>query len=1418
MTTQYIDGLGRPLQTVMKQGSMITGSDPVDMVAPVTYDEFGREQYKYLPFRANNAEGNSSIADGLFKLNPFQQQAAFYSNTNPANPIKGQGETYFYGQTSFETSPLNRPTQTLAPGNSWVGNNRGVQAGYWHNMDDDAVMIWEVDESTTPWDFATYKVNGEYDNGELSKSITTDEHGKQVIEFKDKEGKVILKKVQLTAEADNGGGMFYDGWLCTYYIYDDLNNLRCVIQPNAVDQMQTDNNWSLKDNMLTEQCFRYEYDFRNRMHLKKVPGAAPVRMIYDDRHRLVMTQNGNLHAKQSWLVTVYDELNRPTHSGLFPDPDHYDDPAYHQGLAAAGLDYAKACLSTSAAEILTETFYDDYAAMPTTLSAQLVSSGYTSAFLSTYNTAPFYAQPVTASNATRGMPTWRSVKVLGTDQYLLSASIYDPKGRVVQVQSTNITGSVDVVTNQYDFSGKVLFNHLHHDYKEIHNTTNHQLYNVLTSFTYDRLGRLLTTEKKINDLTGVIISTLSYDALGQLHTKGLNFKTEALQTLTYDYNIRGWLLGMNRSYLKDDNNSRFGFELAYDKQHSYLDDVNGTSYDKSLFNGNIAGTIWRSVGDGERRKYDFTYDAANRLLRADFTQKKDGWDQSAGVNYNIKMGNGKDPSSAYDANGNILRMQQWGLKLGSSTQIDDLTYSYYEGSNKLRMVKDLFNDAGSKLGDFKYGDNVPKNDDSKDYGYDVNGNMVTDLNKNIGKGDTNGLDVNATDQGIQYNYLNLPAQVTVEDKGTINYVYDASGSKLQKIVTEPNAILPDGSGTTTLTTTTTYIGGFVYETKEYYDNSGSSSYDKLQFMGHEEGRARIVWNDTHSAIIAAHFDYFIKDHLGNVRMVVTNEEKADAYPAATMETANGITENAIYANVNQTRAPLPSGYPTDPYTSPNASAAKVNGSGNKIGPAIVLKVMSGDKFNLRVNSWYKTFGNTPGTPTGLVTELLSVLTSAVGGVSASHGGYGSGAIDNSGILSSIPASFLNTQPDVTTKPKAYINWIMLDEQFKYYSGGSEQVGSNEEFKTHQFNDIPIVKNGYLYIYVSNETPNIDVYFDNLQVTHVRSPILEETHYYPFGLPMAGISSKASTFGEPRNKFKYNGKEEQRQEFSDGSGLDWMDYGARMYDNQIGRWVVSDPLSEKMRRHSPYNYGFDNPIRFSDPDGMAPDDHVYYGYGNQELHRIKDGSKTITAVEVSRGKEAAFMNAVKGGNATIESLKGYGLTYDTKSINNFYTSNKNKFIAKTIGDNAIPDGANIKVDGKPVSRNSLKAEATVNTVLNDGVVSIGSNPAVTSYNMTGSPQDAGPEPGRAGSAHLHPYAAETAVEVESGGTMKSTVFYHVHGGHPSGVPGEGNGDYQEHTRAYQTGQATNGARSIMVDNKNIYLYNSSPNQTIVIPRP
>ncbi len=108
-------------------------------------------------------------------------------------------------------------------------------------------------------------------------------------------------------------------------------------------------------------------------------------------------------------------------------------------------------------------------------------------------------------------------------------------------------------------------------------------------------------------------------------------------------------------------------------------------------------------------------------------------------------------------------------------------------------------------------------------------------------------------------------------------------------------------------------------------------------------------------------------------------------------------------------------------------------------------------------------------------------------------------------------------------------------------------------------------------------------------------ILQEHHYYPFGMAMEGDWVDNPVKG---NRYWYNGKE-----WNEGFGLEWYDYGARWYDPAIGRWSAVDPLAEIYKEWSPYNYVLDNLIRFIDPDGnsVSPPIDYYDNNGNYIGH-------------------------------------------------------------------------------------------------------------------------------------------------------------------------------------------------------------------------
>ncbi|PZR28663.1 MAG: hypothetical protein DI535_05870 [Citrobacter freundii] len=1159
MMTQYVDGLGRPLQTVLKQASMNTyGGTAVtaDLVNPAVYDEYGREVVKYLPFAAVGT-------DGMLKTNPFQQQVAFYNGQ-----LSGQaGETYVgtnglnwaYNQSVLEASPLSRPLEVFAPGGGWVGTTsqaiesarRSVKTKYYLNTSTDQVVIWE---GNIP--------SGFYNPGELYKTVAVDEHGKQVIEFKDKLGNVVLKKVQLTGTADSGTGIGYTGWLCTYYIYDVWNKLNYVIQPVGVQRLY-ENSWptptasaGLWAEILNEQCFQYAYDDRNRMIMKKVPGAGPTYMVYDARDRVVLMQDANLQngSPVKWLYTKYDDLDRIIQTGLW---DNNSSQSTHALAAAASTSYPN--LTGQTYTVLSETFYDNYnwlAANGNPFSPSR-STDDDAAFYTPSNSNFPYPQPLNQSSKLNGLVTGTRVRVLGTSQFLFSINYYDDESRVLQNIAHNIAGGSIVTTNQYSFSGQLLASYQRTNITGSGATQRHK---IRTRNDYDVLGRIVAIKKEVFTDNGVgntgekTVVQYEYDALGRIKQKKLApylNSGNGLENQVTDYNIRDWVLGMNRNYLEGTAAAFFGYELGYDKlgNKSGKDFLAGSN--SGEFNGNINGMVWKSKGDGVSRKYDFEYDGANRVLRGDYEQK-DGANWGNGtMNYSVKMGDGTNPASAYDPNGNILGMTQYGWKLGgsSSTPIDLLSYVYSSNSNKLDRVTDAQNDPNTKLGDFHDGSNAAG---TSDYSYDWNGNLTVDKNKDI--------------SAITYNHLNLPSLITVTGKGTVEYTYDAAGSKLKKVVTD-QTVIPNKI------TTTVYAGGSVYENNE------------LKFSNMEEGQIRFAKATaiTCPSPLADRFvfDYFVKDHLGNVRMVLTDQQENICYIPATVEDSRYTTEDDYYDIVNGRRVDKTVAG-AGSQASFESKVYRVHGglANEKTGLGITLKVMSGDQVRITAESFYTLPGGGAGSPaTVALTELLTAFAGSPALAAAGHGGTTATAISGAGNNSSSLSLFLGGQAEGSNNARAFVNWMLFDEQFRFVGGSSDPVKPGGGYKLHTaFTDLPVLvtKSGYLYIYVSNES-NLPVFFDNLGVTHIPGPLREEDHYYPFGLTMAGISSKALSFGGPENKYKYNGIEH-----NDAFDINTYDAFYRNLDPQIGRFWQIDPKPNE--KFSPYAAMANNPILYSDPLG------------------------------------------------------------------------------------------------------------------------------------------------------------------------------------------------------------------------------------------
>jgi RHS repeat-associated protein len=1169
-TTEFFDGLGRSLQTVIKSGH----ADGNDIISHHVYDEVGRESIQYLPYArfAYNSQGN-------FNHTPKYNIEQFYQASQGQQP---------YSKTIYENSPLNRTLKHMAPGKSWVGSGRGVETnatvstdpGYSpsgfnpnHYVVNGAYPRFEFNSATS-----TVSYKGNYPEGKLFVTSVKDEDGLLTEEVKDIQGRVLMTRTL----ARNGHPplfpsnapvqMFPVNFNYTFYIYDDLDRLRIVMPPGLITPTfgisnTTNNNvtthtytyvWSEPTlEMVNNLCYINNYNGRGSIIEKKIPGKEFEYYIYDKRDRLVLYQDGNLRSLGKWQYNFYDGLNRLTISGLINltgtreivqaqalDPTNIPGGSWRMVVQNYNPSTIVEIygIYVIGAEHMIFNYYDNYDLVPAWSDASkipLPPSGDATVVPSIF------------SNSTKGMLTSTKFKILdpanpSVTNWITKLYYYDDKGRLIQTVSDNIKGGKDYNSQLYFFQGMQYQSLTHH-----HNPGAQPIQGATTALNHLKLDKIYRRnlgqggneqvwqiQQSINDGTPYNLAYYDYDHLGRTVIKQF-----PMVNVLQEYNIRGWLKLIHaRNPMYQDS--------TYFRENLYYDD----GFESKLYNGNIAGITWNNYGvipadDTKRNAYGYSYDMLGRLTHAEYRNNHSlpgSWEKD-NKDYSVSNIN-------FDDRGNILGMVQMGNDISGPIEMDKLTYQYSPNSNKLLKVSD--NGATSTttpLPDFRDNANL-----TEEYTYDNNGNLLSDANKGI--------------TSIIYNHFNKPQIITVQGKGTITYVYDAMGNCLKKTVFNEQ---------TQTTEVWDYMGSFVYKN------------NVLQYIMNEEGRSRpeIVQNGPQAGATKFVYDYFIKDHLGNVRTTLAAEPSSHEYYAR-HEIATANSEQLLFENIAAVRDEKPGSTNSDDLKAARLNAAE---SDRRIGTAIILRVMPGDKFTFASDVYYEADDETRDYEhTGVEEVVSSLLATLAGGTVA---GQPVAETENSELINEMftkPETItgiediLNNSITSSSTPRAGLNYLFFDENMNLLSGSGRlsAIPAAQGIFENISQIATTTEPGFVVVYVDNQTIGKDVWFDNVQILHYNTKVLDENHYYPYGL----VTSNSALLNTAQ-PLKYQGKELEKS-----LGLEMYDFTARMYDPQLGRTWQPDPLADKRSWVSPYSWVQNNPINRIDPSG-AVDGPVFGSNGN-----------------------------------------------------------------------------------------------------------------------------------------------------------------------------------------------------------------------------
>lgn len=1119
VNTVYINGFGKPLQSI----SMGKGGES-DIVIP--FDQRASlDQLSFLPYPIPS--------NSTFQSNPFVGEQSYYNGTTSGYNLEGG---YSFSRNKLTSIAGVTYNSEYAPGLSLIGSNRGNTAYQYYNVANDGNIPMLTIDATSGNPIST----GNYSYGEIIVKVQLGQHAAISKMLYDKSNKLIAKKVK---EGNN--------WLETWYVYDDFGKLAWVLPPKSISYSSGNMNVPT-GSLLTNLCYQYQYDKYGAVIKKQVPDQdGSNQVIYDVRQRPVLTTTPKLYSQHKWMFTAYDDQDRVIMSGIFTDPENLSRQdiqarVTNVGNWPSGITYQQIFdyiwfvptsgypSSIANCEIHTYNYYDNYGTdLPSPMSG--VNPVY---YNSDYFTGADYKYPTVYPQLANGKLVATKTKVLdpsNNNLYIYTVFFYDVTGRLVQTQSLHPwnNNNWNVEALQYDFSGNLVLNIKDH---YSWSGTNKASTKIITKYNYNMLnGKLGNVQQKIDGGPWLNLSNRMYDDLRRVKQKTVG----DAEVRNIKYNIRGQLTGINPEYVYDNTLNTmktFGEIICYDY-----------GYNQKRYDGSIAGYMWRGSGMADcPRSYGYIYDDAGRLTKADFYQRWHPNGPLAGPNTIIWNNADVDytvSDIAYDFNGNMQSMKQRGMAAvtsgGTTTlqpvDLDQLTYGYNANSNKLLNVTDQ---ATYNINDFLDG-NKHITTSVDDYEYDEDGNLKKDVNKGISQ--------------ILYNHLDLPLSVT-SGSNSINNIYDGAGNLLQKTIVE------NGN-----TTTYRYWGPFVYK-----DNN-------LQYVLHEEGRSRYI-----AASNSFEHDYFVKDHLDNVRTVVNAEISygITSYNAG-FEMAYANVEEGLFDNIGGVRDVKPMGAPGD------IMSGFLHGAidSQRIGASIIIHAMAGDQLNLKGYGYYEdddsTNMNTYSMPEDMLNSLVNTIGSGTNGLQTENVNIPGLPPGTAGMLLS-PINYNeyeNLKNSITDPayPRAYLNYLVFNEMMEIVPDKCKIVqltGSKNSWIQLDLGNMSMDMNGYVLAYFSNES-NLPVYVDNEHLVNVKGRLLEENHYYPHGLCVEAGGQSTTPL---RNDYLHQTKKLQRE-----LGLELYDFHARQYDAQIGRFWGIDPADQFP---SGYTGMGNDPANNIDPSGMT----------------------------------------------------------------------------------------------------------------------------------------------------------------------------------------------------------------------------------------